>query len=192
MLSIKNNFKQISRELKQSATKVERATTMAINKVGFDVRQKLIDDMDKYIDRPTPFTKRAWILKQGRGKATVILKDIQASYLGWAIFGGTAHSTTRKLTTPTKRARLNRYGNVASKRTKGLVRGKKQFIATISGVTGVWQEVGTKSNPSVSLLHVIGNKKKYKKSYPVFKIAEKEIKKQYPIKLARAYEKVFG
>lgn len=191
MIKFKAEFAKLSRELKKTEKQVERATTMAVNKVGFDVKDKLTNDMDRYIDRPTPFTKKAWLVRRSGKKTIVQLKDIQAEYLQWQILGGTQRARRgQPIIVPQRHARINKYGNITGKRS-GLIKRKTEFIAEINGTLGVWRRVGGKRNPGLKLIHAIQKTLKHKKVYPVFEIAEKEIKKQYPIKLKRSMEKVF-
>lgn len=190
MLKLSSNINKIVKQLEKHEKKMQKAKTMAVNKVGFDVKDELTDTMDKYIDRPTPFTKKGWLLiraKAGKNKAIVLLKDIQAKYLGYTIYGG---KTDKTVVPHSKNATLNKYGNIAGKRT-GLAKRKTEFIGKINNHSGVWRRVGRGKNKALKLIHSFKKSITVKKRYPVFKIAEKEVKKQWPVKFKRAMQKVF-
>ncbi|MEL6769056.1 MAG: hypothetical protein AAFP17_17895 [Pseudomonadota bacterium] len=84
------------------------------------------------IDRPTPFTLRAFSMKAAtkrRWEVTVFAKDRQASYLRWLETGGEQAPKKRAHVLPVEAGR-NRYGNMR----KGVV---KRLLASVNAFSGV-------------------------------------------------------
>lgn len=120
-----------------------QALTMTAGRVGLDWQ----DEMRKRLDRPTPFTVNSVAVRAARKSnlvATVLIKDIAATYLEPFVDGGPHFLGAKKgLLTP-KNVPLNAYGNLTKGKLAAL-RGKPGvFIGPVrlkSGqiVNGVWQ-----------------------------------------------------
>jgi len=115
-----------------------------INRTMRAVEQTELNALERDIDRPTPFTFNALAIRKANARhldATLFVRPIQAEYLAALIEGGSIGTVL----TPTKRIRLNRYGNIPGKR-KGLegiaARGKRRFVGEVSGTFGVWERYG--------------------------------------------------
>lgn len=70
--------------------------------------------LPRRLDRPTPFTKRAYGIKPATKtspEAHLFAKPVQAQYLSMQETGGTATPPKRALIAP-RSAKLNRYGNL--------------------------------------------------------------------------------
>lgn len=165
--------------LKQLSGTLERqipfAVSKALNDTGFDIRRDLADDLDKKLDRPTPFTKRAFGLKKSsktNPKITIYVRETQAQYLKYAIFGGKRRDNVQPVA-----ARLNRYGNIAGlkggRKIKTLLAKPNTYQATINGTRGIWQrtKAGTK------LLMVLGQDATYKRRFPFRALAFRSFKR---------------
>lgn len=176
MLDIDADFSEVHKMLDDLEKKqIPFATSKAINSAAKDVKQAIDQQMTQVLDRPTKFTRNAIGIKFSNKRtlqAEVFVKPIQIEYLRWQIFGGTRSSLSQQgIGVPTKNKKLNQYGNIPGRR-KGLIKGKKQFIATIRGVTGVWERYGGKRNPQVRLLVAFEQQVKYSKRLPFFKTAQ--------------------
>lgn len=143
-ISVKADIKAATRFLDSlQRQQMPFAIARALTRTAQDAQKEATRQLETKLDRPTPFTKRAIAYDRAtkqRLVATVLVKPIQAAYLKWLIEGGTRPTQGTGTGIPTKAARLNQYGNIPN-RKGGLIKGKKQFIATIGNTTGVWERV---------------------------------------------------
>ena len=199
-IGIEHNVKEAVRLMSVKQNKqVPFAASMAINFTADDVAQEVTRQMSKYLDRPTPFTEKAFVSKVGKFKgkratkrnleAVIIPGAAQADYLHYQVFGGTRYPKKQKIAVPTANAKLNKYGNIASRRN-GLLKNDNQFIATIKGVTGIWERghyskagkfttKGTSRATAIKLIHVFQDDVSYKPLFPMFKIASRTVNKRF-------------
>ena len=176
MFNIKGDLKPI----KKSLTKVQKkqipfAAANAINNTLFDIQKAEKAQMPKKLDRPTPFTLKAF--KINKAKKSMLVGDIHVmpsryKYLKYQIEGGTR--SKNNIGVPTYAAKLNKYGNLSGRKT-GLVKNKRQFIQTINGVSGVWE----KSKSGLKLMVAFEKTVNYEKRFPFYKIAEAVARKKF-------------
>jgi len=111
-----------------------KAQQEAVNATGVRVLAGLRVVMEEKIDSPTPFTLNAFSLWRARGRhtdAAIAIKPVQESYLKYAFAGGVRTDDV----IPSKKAKLNKHGNMTRNYTKGLVARKQGFWKTArSGV----------------------------------------------------------
>ena len=171
-IDISSNIKQVQRELTRIQRKqIPFATAKALTDVAKDAQKAVTAQIDTKLDRPTPFTRRAIGFKKADKIglfSEVFVKPIQSKYLQWQIFGGERKQQSN-IGVPTRNKKLNKYGNIPGRR-KGLVKGKKQFTATINGISGVWERYGGKRNPRVKLVVAFEQSVTYRKRLPFKKI----------------------
>lgn len=122
------------------------ATAAGLNRTVKAVEQHELVEMERAIDKPTPFTLNAFVVwkakpRAGRLNAQLRMRPLQAKYLRVTIEGGNVSTIT-----PTKAIRLSKYGNIPGKKGGGVrsiaARGKRRFVAEIKGVYGVWERYG--------------------------------------------------
>lgn len=123
------------------------ATATAINKVAEVVRDAERANLEKVLDKPTPFTKNAIKIKKAN-KATlhavVYMQDKTASYLAPYEFGGLNKLNSEALLKPVG-AVVNQYGNLPRNAMKRLLGksnvfvGKVQFKKSGQTINGVWE-----------------------------------------------------
>jgi hypothetical protein len=186
MFNVKGDLKPLIKHMSKVQKKqIPFAAANAINATLFDVMKAEKAQMPKKLDRPTPYTMKAF--KINKAKKTMLVGDIHVmperyKYLKYAIEGGTR---TGNIGVPTKHAKLNKFGNIPM-RKKGLIKNKKQFIQTINGLSGVWE----KSKHGTKLMVAFENSVTYKKRFPFYKIAEavarKKFQRNFKKSLARA------
>lgn len=178
------------------------ATAQALNATANDVAKRLTDTMERYIDRPTPATKKAWMFSSGRFRgypakknyliATIVPPAAIAEYLKWTVFGGTKVEGGAGSTVPyDKNARLNRFGNIVGKRS-GLLKGKRDFIGNIKGIDGVWRRTGGRKTRGVKLIHAFEKTVHYQSQYPIFEIANKTVKRKLASNFNREFRKAIA
>jgi hypothetical protein len=149
------------------------AIAAGINRTAVQMDRKLKMEMARTLDRPTPFTLNAtkvWKAERNKLRATVYIQRIQASYLRYTIQGGRLPTVLEPIN-----IRLDRHGNIRGKR-KGMEaiarQGRKRFVATINGTTGVWQRHGPKGRKLKLLVHV-GENRQRSKRWDFFGIGER-------------------
>lgn len=185
MFNVKGDLKPITKSLSRVQKKqIPFAASKAINDTLKQVVKAEQAQMHKKLDRPTPFTVKAFKIKYAKKHTLygeVSIKPIQYEYLKYQIEGGT--KVKKNIGVPTTNARLNRYGNIPSRR-RGLVKGKKQFMTD----TGVWQRYGGKKNQRAKLVVAFVDQVTYKKRFPFYKIADGVAKARFQRNMIKALE----
>ncbi|HIJ48235.1 MAG TPA: hypothetical protein HPP72_09520 [Gammaproteobacteria bacterium] len=174
-IDVRSNIRDVERQLSRIQRKqVPFATAKALTLTAKDVQKAETVQLVKKLDRPTKFTQNSIAItpaKKSTLEARVFIRDIQAQYLKYQVKGGTRAGVGGKIGVPTRNKKLNKFGNIAGRR-KGLVKGKKQFIATINGISGVWLRTGGKRNKGVKLMVAFESSVNYEKRFPFYKIAQ--------------------
>jgi len=191
-IKVKDNSKQLAKKLTAIQKKqIPFATAQAINNTLFGLRKEMAKQTVKKLDRPVPFTQRGFLVTKAKKTNLVGILRIRPeveSYLKFQIDGGVRKPSSKKVPVPiTKNKRLNKYGNIAGKRS-GLVKGSKEFIATIGGATGVWKE--NKKGQAPTLLIKFHDSVQYtKKPFNFYKIGRGYINGTYDRQLTKALAK---
>lgn len=169
-VNVKSNIKEVTKGITKTQKKqIPFATANAINKTLFQLRKEMAKQTVKKLDRPTPFTQKGFLVDQAKkNKLTGVLfiKEAVEKYLKFQIDGG-VRSGNPFVSIPTRNKKLNKYGNIAGKRS-GLVKGNKQFIAEIKGINGVWER---QADNQVKLMIAFNNSVSYEPKFPFYKIA---------------------
>lgn len=191
-IKVKDNSKQLAKKLTAIQKKqIPFATAQAINNTLFGLRKEMAKQTVKKLDRPVPFTQRGFLVTKAKKTNLVGILRIRPeveSYLKFQIDGGVRKPSSKKVPVPiTKNKRLNKYGNIAGKRS-GLVKGSKEFIATIGGATGVWKE-NRKGQPPTLLIKFHDSVKYSKKPFDFYKIGRGYINGTYDRQLTKALAK---
>ena len=198
-VDIKTNYKHLVKELDDVAKKqVPFATSSAINNTLFGLRKVMGQQAEHYMKKPTAFTKRGFLVEKSKYKGWKQLRGMLyirpevLEYLQYTIDGG-IETAKRKIPIPYTwggNVKMNKYGNIIGKRF-GLIKNKRQFIATIKGISGVWERGyrfadGSQSKPK--LLIAFRASAQYEPLFPYFKIGEGYIKNNFNKKFAKAIE----
>lgn len=188
MFNVKGDMKPITKHLKKVQKKqIPFASAQAINETLKQVVKAEQAQMHKKLDKPTPFTVKAFKIRYAKKHALygeVVIKPAQWKYLKYQIDGGTR---TGKIGVPTKQAKLNKYGNIPGRR-KGLVKGKKQYMTS----TGVWERSGGKSNPKSTLVVSFKSSVTYNKRFPFYKIADGVARSQFQKNFQRSIKRAIA
>lgn len=168
------------------------AASKAINDTAKDAQNAVRAQMQKKLDRPTPFTLNATGVKRAtktRLKATIFIKDIQAQYLQYQIAGGTRSPKDKSIPIP-RDIKLNKYGNIpgmrGGKKIAALLNKPNTFMGTVRGQSGVWQR--TNKNKKLKLLIAFEEKATYRPRLDFFKIVAGVHKGRMQANLKRALE----
>ena len=91
-VSVKSNIKEITKWTTNAQKKqIPFATQNAINTTLFQLRKEMGKQLDKKLDRPTPFTKRVFFVNKAKKTLLVgflIMKDVVADYMQYQVDGG--------------------------------------------------------------------------------------------------------
>jgi len=96
MINIKSNIDEVIKQI--SIAKKEQipyAISLAVNETAQDIATEVTEQMPRFIDRPTPFTLKAYLSASGKWKGkrankrdlTAIIQagEIQAEYLAFQV-----------------------------------------------------------------------------------------------------------
>lgn len=147
-LRVKVDLSQLKKGLKDVRQKqIPYATALALTATAGHVGKAWQEEMERKLDRPTPFTVNSVAVIPARKSsptATVLLKDVAAAYLEPFVDGGKHFLGGKKgLLTP-KNVPLNQYGNLTKNKIAQLKAKQNVFVGAVklkSGqvVNGVWQ-----------------------------------------------------
>ena len=173
-VNVKNNIKEITKWTTTTQKKqIPFATSNAINETLFTLRKEMGKQLDKKLDRPTPFTKRGFVVDKAKKtllRGMLFMKNIVADYMQYQVDGG-IRTDSKFLPIPfVPNAKLNKFGNIIGKRT-GLIKKNSQFIGTVKDTTGVWER--TNKNQRVKLIIGFEKSATYRPRFPFYKIAER-------------------
>ena len=171
-VNVESNIKEITKWTTNAQKKqIPFATSVAINNTLFQLKAEQAKQMDKKLDRPTPFTKRGFFINKAKKNMLVgvlLMKDIVANYMQFQIEGGT-RTTGKQIPVPFKpNARLNKFGNIIGKRT-GLIKKNTQFIGNVNGTDGVYE----RTKDGTKLLIGFERSVTYRPRFPFYNIAIK-------------------
>jgi CheY-like chemotaxis protein len=131
-LSIQADFTQLTKNLTaMQRQQVPFAIAQTLNALADDAAKAITVQMDRYLENPTPFTKKAYTSGRGfKGKratkrdfeAILIPGEIQAEYLKFQIAGGTRLPNQKAILVPTQFAPKNKYGNLTRANRKRSLR----------------------------------------------------------------------
>mgnify|MGYP000179001052 FL=1 len=171
-VSVKSNIKEITKWTTNAQKKqIPFATSVAINNTLFDLKKEMAKQMDKKLDRPTPFTKRGFFINKAKKNLLVgvlLMKDIVANYMHYQIEGG-IRQTGKRIPVPYQpNARLNKFGNIIGKKT-GLIKKSTQFMGTVGGTEGVYE----RTKDGLKLIIGFERSVNYTPRFPFYIIASK-------------------
>lgn len=194
-IKIKADTKQVKRFLSNvQKQQIPFATARAITQTLQVAKKDVLRQLDKDIDRPTPFTRRAFRVdgankKTLRGRLFALPK--QNEYLQFQIFGGVRRPkgialALRPAKPGPKGIRLNRFGNIPPAQQARAQLAKGAFSATINGVSGIWKApTKTKSGKlrkgsRMQLLLAYEKQAVYRPRYRFFERGQNSIRVNWP------------
>jgi hypothetical protein len=164
-MRITNNIKEVERGLSDVARRqIPFATALAINEVLGDIRKNWEKRLRKSLDRPTPFTMKAFAVRRATKRSLtgmVFAKDVQAAYLQWLEDGGTRAPKRRAILVPVGQ-RLNKYGNMPRGAVARTLASPKVFSGKPKGArrpAGIWRRA--QNNTQLELQVVYADRAKY-------------------------------
>jgi len=192
--------------LKRNLTRLERdqvpfAASLAINNLASDVANAITAQMDRYLDNPTPFTEKAYQMRPGtfRGQraskrdlvAVVEPAKIQGEYLKYQIVGGTRLPKQTAILVPTRKAPLNKYGNLPKGRRKAMISGEKGFFSAgkrEDKTPGIYKSLRKTIQPMAFYV----DQATYKPIFPIDKIAGGVIRNRFARRFQEALKRALS
>ena len=190
-VQIKSNEKELRKKMGLFQRKhLPKATANAINEIGAKVVNAERAQIQKKLDRPTPFTIKSvdmpakFRAKPNDLSALVFIKNIAQDYLKYVYQGGIERPSKSKIFAPVTSAggeRLNRYGNLIGLKAKKVDNNKNLFFKN----DALWKRQGD----GLKLIAVATKFVKHKKFLDFFKIGIGVIKKNYDKELDKQIAK---
>lgn len=194
-LKIKNNIREFQRGLNDvSRRQIPFALSLAINEVLNDIRKNWEKRLRRILDRPTPFTMKAFAVRRATKRSLtgmVFAKPIQAEYLTRLEDGGNRAPKRRAILVPVGQ-RLNKYGNMP----RGAVGRTLNKPAVFSGKpkggrrAGIWQR--DRKGASLKLLVHYADRASYSPRLKLVVSAAKTATARLPGAMLRAMRRAVG
>jgi hypothetical protein len=191
-VQIKSNEKELRKKMGLFQRKhLPKATANAINEIGAKVVNAERAQIQKKLDRPTPFTIKSvdmpakFRAKPNDLSALVFIKNIAQDYLKYVYQGGIERPSKSKIFAPVTSAggeRLNAYGNIIGLKAKKIDSRKDLFL----NKNALWKREG---DGGLKLIAVAKNFIKHRKLLDFFKIGIGVIKKNYDKELDKQIAK---
>ena len=159
-ISVRFDVKALNKKLDALASKqLPFAVSQAINNTAKLVQTGQRDNMQKVLDKPTPFTLNSVAIKRADKRsltAKVFVKDIAAAYLEPFEAGGQHKliGSGRTWLNPKDKSLLNKYGNFSRGKLAALSSRPDTFIGAVKTkagdtINGLWQRPFIRKNQKV-------------------------------------------
>lgn len=185
-ISIKSNIDEFQAGCQHDKKQVPFAASRAINSTLKFVHRAETAALSRYLDRPTPFTLRAYRIKYSNKtnlSGAVYAAPIQNKYLSPQVYGGEV-AFPKSHPVPGERVKLNAYGNLPRKATKAA---NVYAETTKAGLRGSWKVTGKKKKKITLVAHFV-NRATYQQRLPFDRIATEVFSRRFPGEMAKAFE----
>ncbi|WP_431477803.1 hypothetical protein [Massilia eburnea] len=190
-ISVQTNVDAVRKNLTDIAKKqLPFAVAKGLTATAKDVQGKLAQALTQHIDRPTPFTLRAFAVTpatKSKPYASVFVRPDQWKYLTYQFDGGDRRPTGRALVLP-KSVKLNQFGNMQRRAIKQLLAKKNVFSGVVSGVPGIYLRKRSPAGNGLKLLIGYAQQARYRSRYPFKELAERSVAKAFDRNLQRAID----
>jgi hypothetical protein len=194
-MSVKSNVDEVRKNLTDIAKKqLPFAIAKGLTDTAKEARGVLTQALPRQLDRPTPFTMRAFAITPATKTklyAKVFVRADQWKYLTYQFEGGDRMPTRRALVLP-KNLKLNQYGNMQRRAIKQLLAKKNVFSGVVDGVPGIYQRKQFASGTGVQLLIGYADKVRYRRRYPFKEIAQRSVSKSFNRNFQRALDEALA
>ena len=194
-LNIKADLKPLLKDLDKSNIKVKFAVKDGIDSTLELVKKAEIHQLKKDIDRPTPFTQNAFVVRKTKFndvgfEGKVETRPVQEKYLKTQVYGGNVKAKRSYIGVPTLKADLNEYGNIKGRRS-GFVKRKSDFIANVNNIRGVYRRMGKGENQKLDLIVAFERSVNYEKRFKFFEAGKRVVKNHLPKRIQMQINKKF-
>jgi hypothetical protein len=199
--------------LAMAAEQLPFATALALTRTASDAANELTRELPKHLDKPTPFTMRAFSVARADKRtltAAVFAKDAQAAYLRWQVDGGSRPPSKVAQRLPNA-IKLNDFGNIPrgeiarliklAQAGQRLTRARGRRLAISSKVDLFYGDPGNGMPPGVFKRVVQGTEHKliplvvfpkqaaqYKARLPMHAIVERVVRDRFPANFSAALD----
>lgn len=153
-ISVKADIKSVTRKLTAIQKKqIPFAVSKGLNDTAFDLQRHMQGEVGKHIDRPTPFTRKGFMVRRATKAhhiAEVYIPGNRWKYMKYAVDGGTAPGLS---SVPVKAPR-NAYGSMRRNYLANAIKSKSTFSGTVKGKAGVYRRTGRKGKGGLKTLAV--------------------------------------
>lgn len=187
-MSITSNAAKVRKRMDRLQKDLKFVEAVALTKTAAKCRDAVTRSMDREIDRPTGFTKKAMAIRPAtkvRLKASVHVKDLQARYLRTIIKGGTRKPKGQAIVVPVK-ARLNRFGNLSRKYLVTQLAKPNVFSGNINGVAGMFQRM---RGGKLKMLIAYEKQASYRRTFDPGRTIRRTALRQFPIEYRRQFNR---
>lgn len=209
MLTVKTNLDEIQKRIQKVHKKTRFAESEALNQTAKLAAKEQREEAQKKFDRPTPYllngifksstklgfvgvfskytTLRAELIPGGpRGRFNEGGRRIN-NVLFYQTEGGIRTPQRRALLVPTKKARLNRHGNMSKNYIKGLLaRGDHVSLGRAQGLPpGIYKK---NKNRSITLVVAYESQTRYRPTMGYYEIAAKTMRARFQKNFDKAFE----
>lgn len=202
-LNVRSNIDKVLKDFERDMSQVPFATSVALNNTMDVVAKRLTGRLSHYFDRPTPFTKAAFINRNRRFKGKRSTKrnlvarlqpgKKQAEYLSRQIHGGTRRPRKRALVVPAGAPR-NKYGNMPRNKVKRMLADKARYFSGkpkgSSLPPGIYRRMGTnkrRGGGAIRLEVLYTQRARYSKRYPFYEDARRVALREFNRQFKKAY-----
>ncbi len=189
-MSVSSTAAHVKRTMAKVQKDLAFVEASALTKTAKDAARAVSAAMDREIDKPTAFTKKAFAIRPAtkvRRVARVFVKDLQADYLRWPMRGGTRKPKRTAIVVPVK-ARTNRYGNISRGYIQKQLAKPNVFSGKVRGVGGIWQRM---RSGKLKLLVAYEPVAKYRKTFDPRRIIYRRARRAFPVHFRRQFNQTF-
>jgi len=210
MINLTSNVKDVLGYMARFDKQYRFAVAKALTDTAKDVQKAMPAKIEQDLDRPNPYTKTGFYATPAN-KATLTaavgVKDRQAEYLQWQVFGGVKRPEKKRLKLPSE-VQVDVYGNIPRGLVRQLVRraeqgkgvtkrlGLKAGISQDAGLfygkpkgstlpVGLWKRENGKLTPVIVFPERTA---KYTKRFDFFGEATRLVRAEFPARMRAAWE----
>jgi len=191
MIKGKVVYKPALRYLRKIEKQSRFANARALTETAKEVKEEEVKALIKYLDRPTPFTKKAYRVKfatKAKPVAAVYAATIQDRYLTYAVYGGTRFPKGQAIPIPVGQKR-NKFGSMPRTAMSTLFKNPKVFSGIPHGrkTPGIYKRMGRKGRKNLRLMVKYQRVARYSKRLPFFSIARAVVNRRFKHNFHKAF-----
>lgn len=174
--------------MKRFKKQIPFALAGTINDVAFKGMQSAKADIPRYLQNPKPWIKKGVRVEKASKKKlrgrVYIPKDRWDAAMKWQVEGGAQQPHGRQHAVPTRRTRLNTYGNpTPAQRASRLANNPKYFSGKPKNQSdlgaGIWKRKGRGGRGGIEMIHAYRGPTHYRKRYPFYQRTVKTIRNNF-------------
>jgi hypothetical protein len=189
---IQSDIDKATKALGRMKKQIPFAASVAMNKTVVDIQKVEKAAIVRELDRPRPGTIKAIRVSRSnkrRLSASVFILPAVDRFIRYQVEGGTRPPRGKAEAVPVD-IRLNKYGNIAGRRSgklSKLLARPDTFSATIKGVAGIWQRAkGRGRRTGLTLLAAFESQTTYRPRFKFYEHAERTAARRWPRNFNRA------